>query len=542
MKRLPFLILLILVMPSLSAKELKRPKLVVGIVVDQMRWDYLYRYYSHFGPDGFRRLMDGGFRCEQTFINYLPSYTAPGHTCIYTGSVPAIHGITGNNWIENSISSYCTDDNTVMPVGGSMYWGQMSPRSLLTTTVTDELRLATNFRSRVYGISLKDRSSIYPAGHLANGAYWFDDSTGTFSTSTYYRKELPEWVARFNARHLADTLLARDWKLSNPEAFYTQSTGDDVRYEGKFSKDEPGTAFPHLARNFKSKGILKYNRLRVLPAGNWLSLQLAEQCIVANELGQGTDPDFLCVSLSSTDYAGHMYGPNAVEMEDMYTRLDADLAEFLRYLDSSVGKGQYTVFLTADHGAAHNSLFLNDHNVPAGNISERSWSGMLNAHLKKTAGVDSAVLAVENYQVIFNSKAVDRMGASDSLKDKAARWLKSRPEVAYVVDLEAPHKSGLLPEPLLTMAANGYYASRCGSLMFVLKPGYYAGYAATGTTHGTWNPYDTHIPLIWYGWGIPKGQTHREVYMTDIAATLSALLHIQMPNGCVGKVITEIVR
>jgi predicted AlkP superfamily pyrophosphatase or phosphodiesterase len=532
-------LLLLLTLCSLTAlaRGAERPKLVVGIVVDQMRWDYLYRYYDHFGSRGFKRLMKDGFRCEQTFINYLPSFTAPGHTCIYTGSVPAIHGIAGNDWYEAGKFIYCTDDKTVLPVGGSKIWGQMSPRNLLTTTIGDELRLATNMRSRVFGLSLKDRSSILPAGHMGK-AFWFDDSTGTFSTSTYYDEELPEWVKEFNARHPADTILAHDWHPADLRDTYTQSADDNPRYEGRFSKDEPGTTFPHAAQYFKGSGVLRYNAVRKLPQGNWLTLQLAKRCIAANRLGQSSDPDMLCVSLSSTDYAGHQFGPNAREMEDMYIRLDAQLAAFLEYLDDEVGAGEYTVFLTADHGAAHNSLFLEDLNVPAGNVLEEKMVKDLNKYLQPFTGRLRTVNSLDNYQVYL----------SDSVKDAAGtlgiiyNWLLARPEVqdAYMLGAQPDLKTA--PEPIRTMIMSGYHRGRSGLIQFILKPGYYNGYATTGTTHGTWNPYDTHIPLLWYGWGVPKGQTNREVHMTDIAATLAALLHIQMPNGCVGKVITEIVR
>jgi predicted AlkP superfamily pyrophosphatase or phosphodiesterase len=515
-----------------------RPRLVVGIVVDQMRWDYLYRYYDHFGPDGFRRLMREGFRCEQAMINYLPSFTAPGHTCVYTGSVPAIHGIVGNEWFEDGKFRYCTEDTAVKPVGGSMAWGQMSPRNLLTTTVTDELRLATNFRSRVYGVAMKDRGSILPAGHLGQ-AYWFDDSTGGFSTSTYYAGSLPRWVRRFNERHNPDSLLARDWILRDAPGRYRQSTPDDTRYEGRFGK-EAAPVFPHQAEFFAGKGIWKYNGLRKLPAGNRLTFQMAKACIRANRLGQGSDPDMLCISFSPTDYAGHQFAPNAMEMEDMFIRLDAELARFLRFLDREVGEGNYTLFLTADHGGAHNSLFLEDHGVPAGNVSESKLRAALNAFLKKQFGKDSMVRSLENYQVYYSGKALKGVDAK-SLNRTVIDWLQSRPEVAYALDLEENSRS-VLPEPLQTMAINGYYRSRCGSVQIILKPGWYAGYAPTGTTHGNWNPYDTHIPLLWYGWGIAQGETNRRVQMTDIAATLAALLKIQMPNGCTGEVITEALR
>lgn len=542
MKRYLLFLLLTLCSLSVAAKGPAGPKLVVGIVVDQMRWDYLYRYYDHYGKDGFRRLMRDGFRCEQAMINYLPSFTAPGHTCIYTGSVPAIHGIAGNEWFEHGKFVYCTDDKQVQPVGGSMTWGQMSPRNLLTTTITDELRLATNKRSRVFGISLKDRSSILPAGHMGE-AYWFDDSTGNFFTSTYYRTSLPKWVQHFNERRWADTILSKSWRLADLRDHYDEVTNDiSPRYEGKFSRDEPGVIFPHSAEYFKGSGALKYNTVRKLPMGNWLTLQFAKRCINANKLGQGSDPDFLCISLSATDYAGHQFGPNALEMEDMYVRLDVQLARFLDFLDEHVGEGQYTIFLTADHGAAHNSLFLEDQNVPAGNVYESTMRAELNAFLKKETGSDSVVRSLENYQVYYSDGFLKGKSVEEKLKLNllVMNWLRKRSEVAYALDLEL-NNWNVLPQPMQTMAVNGYYRSRSGSIQFIMKPGYYQGYVPTGTTHGTWNPYDTHIPLLWYGWGIPEGETHREVYMTDISATLAALLHIQMPNGCVGKVITEIV-
>jgi predicted AlkP superfamily pyrophosphatase or phosphodiesterase len=542
MKRAALFLLSVLSALHVNAKGPARPKLVVGIVVDQMRWDYLYRFYGDYGPDGFRRLMNGGFRCEQAKINYLPSYTAPGHTCVYTGSVPAIHGIAANEWIENGKPVYCTDDDTAKPVGGSWRWGKMSPRNLQTTTVTDELRMATNFRSRVFAVSLKDRSSILPGGHLANEAYWFDDSTGNFASSSYYMSTLPEWVRRFNAKRYADSILARDWELLNDTSTYTQSSMPNSRYEGLYDKSETRIGFSHRAGFFLGKGDTKYNAVRKLPAGNWMSLLFAKQCISSNHLGAGTDPDFLAVSLSSTDYIGHQFGPNSREIEDTYRRLDRELAGFMSYLDEMVGEGNYTVFLTADHGAAQNSIYLSDKKVPAGNISESTLRKDLNAFLKSATGKDSMVRSLENYQVWLDESRVPQSFTDQiGLRQLAIQWLRKRPEIAFAIDLPMSAWNAT-PEPIHQMSVNGYYASRCGQIQIILKPGYYSGYSPTGTTHGTWNPYDTHIPLLWYGWGIRKGELNREVHMTDIAATVAALLKIQMPNGCIGKVVTEALK
>lgn len=529
--------------PSFAKKKVafSRPKLVVGVVVDQMRWDYLYRYYDRFGEGGFKRLMKSGFNCEQTTINYLPSYTAPGHTCVYTGSVPSIHGIAANDWLDNFTGkkSYCVDDATVEEVNDGVRTPKsMSPRTLLTTTITDELRLATNFRSRVFGVAIKDRGSILPAGHLANGAFWLDDSLGNFCSSTYYANPSPAWLTAFNRRHVADSLMKRSWKLSGPISAYTQSLTDDNKYEGNFA-GEMAPVFPHDISQLKGKARL--SAMKATPAGNTLTLQMAKACRDGEKLGEGSFTDFLCVSLSSTDYAGHQFAPNSMEVEDMYVKLDQEIADWLSYLDRAVGKDGYVFFLTADHGAAHNPQFLLDNNTPAGFLG-KDLRKNLTEHLKATLGKDSIVSAMMNYQVYLNESFIRNAGLDrDKVKATIVDWLNAQKELAYVIDMERIDRTPL-PEPIRTMVVNGYYRGRSGVIEVIPQAGWFEGYGKTGTTHGTWNPYDTHIPLLWYGWNIPAGSTNTTVHMTDISATLAALLHIQMPNGCIGKVITEIVK
>jgi len=539
MKRLLLVISCVLPLSAAFARQagkLERPKLVIGIVVDQMRWDYLYRYYDRFGDGGFKRMINEGFNCQNTFINYLPSFTAPGHACIYTGSVPSIHGIAANDWVadEEGTNCYCTSDKGRKMIGiGQRMTGEMSAKNLQVTTITDELRLATNMHSRVFGIALKDRAIILPAGHLANGAYWFDDSTGNFVSSDAYGDALPHWLVRFNSKRLTDTLMKSKWNLLYPENTYTQSLADDNPYEG-VSLVEPKPIFPHVAIG---NG---YYGLRSTPAGNTLTLMAAKACISGAHLGQSSATDFLCISFSSTDYIGHKYGPSAMEVEDMYLRLDQALGELFDYLDEYVGKGNYVTFLTADHGGAHNAKYLEDINIPAGNNDEVKTIIELNAALKSKFGKDSLVLALTNYQVYLDERRIRKYNLSrNEIKSAVINFMLAQPEVAYAVDMENMGNA-TVPEPIRTMIINGYNKQRSGCIEIILKPGWYSGYAPTGTTHGSWNPYDTHIPLLWYGWDIPRGQTTRTVHMTDISATLAALLHIQMPNGCIGEPITEI--
>lgn len=524
---------------SCRNKEVERPKIVVGIVIDQMRWDYLYRYYNRFGNDGFRRLLKNGFECRNAAINYLPSYTAPGHASIYTGSVPSIHGIAGNDWHDNitGLHHYCVDDSSVQLTGDRQAGPSMSPVNLLTTTITDELRLATNFRSRVYGVALKDRASILPAGHLANAAYWYNDKTGNFVSSTYYKNPTPEWLAEFNNKHEGDELVKQGWDLLYDKDSYAQSTPDDNSYEGKFDW-ESAPVFPH---NFNTLSVRTRNSvIKSIPAGNTYSIMMAKACIEGERLGKGDETDFLALSLSSTDYVGHRFGPNSVEMEDTYLRLDRDIAAFLKYLDRRFGRNQYLVFLTADHGGAHNPHFLTDNKVPAG-LETETTAENLNASARVAFGVDSLVTVNENYQVSLNESAVSRATYDrETIRASIVEWLRNMQGVAYVIDMEHMEHTPV-PEPIKTMAINGYNRNRSGSIQIIPSPGWFDnGGKPTGTTHGTWNPYDTHIPLLWYGWHIKKGHTSARVNMTDIAPTLADLLSVQMPNGCVGAVIPGI--
>lgn len=517
-----------------------RPKLVVGIVVDQMRWDYLYRYYERYNADGLKMLMSKGYNCQNTNIDYLPSFTAPGHTCVYTGSVPSIHGIVANDWLDKATGKdvYCVDDATVSSVGGSVKAGKMSPVNLYTTTVTDELRLATNRRGKVFGVGIKDRGSILPAGHTANGAFWFDDSTGNFITSSYYMNELPGWLQQFNSQRLADTFINKTWETLYPINTYLQSTTDASKYEGELP-GEHTTTFPHKVSYSDKRG---YNALRYMPAGNTLTWQLAKACMEGEALGMDEQTDFLCITFSTTDYAGHNYGPNAVEVEDMYLRFDQDLADYIKYLDKKVGKGEYMLFLTADHGAAHNAEFLRDNRIPAGNAAQQDGVSSLNTFLKTKVGYDDLIVGMTNYQIYLNDDVIENKRINKSEVKKAIRaWADTQEGIAYIIDLE-DRALYSAPDNICNMAYRGYDRKRSGSLQIILKPGWYSGYGPTGTTHGTWQPYDTHIPLLWYGWGIKQGETFRKTSMTDIAATLAALLHIQQPNGCIGEVITEVIK
>ncbi|HJV78512.1 MAG TPA: alkaline phosphatase PafA [Paludibacter sp.] len=517
--------------------QLERPKLVVGIVVDQMRWDYLYRYYGKYETGGFKRLLNEGFSCENTMINYIPSVTAIGHTTIFTGSVPAIHGIAGNDWFDPKTgkSMYSADDSTVTAVGSNSKAGKMSPRNLLATTITDELRLATNFQSKVVGVSLKDRASIIPAGHNPTAAFWMDDAAGKFITSSYYLSALPDWVNAFNDSKPIDKLLANGWNTLLPIDQYTESTADNVEWEGTL-KGATQPVFPYDA---KKAYATDHGTLRQMPFGNTLTLQFAQAAVDGYKLGQEKTTDFLTINCASTDYAGHLFGPNAIEVEDVYLRLDRDLASFFAYLDKKVGKGNYLAFMAADHGAAQAEGFMKANKMPTGFLGKELETN-LEKTLEKEFGVNHLMFGVDNFQVTFNKIRIDSLKLDyEKIKAATVNFLQHQPGIQFAVDQDKISEASV-PAPLKEMMINGYNQQRSGSVLMVTLPGWLPYYSQKGTTHSVWNPYDTHIPLIFMGWNIAHGTTNRTTEMTDISATLAALLHIQMPSGCIGKPITEI--
>lgn len=519
-----------------------RPKLVVGIVVDQMRWDYLYRYHNRYKANGgFRRLMDKGFSCENTFIPYAPTITACGHTCIYTGSVPAVHGITGNAWYDKlqRRSVYCTEDTAVKTIGAAEgVNGRQSPRNLLASTIGDELMMATNFRSKVIGVAIKDRGAILPAGHAASGAYWYDNRNGNFITSDYYRmQQLPAWVQAFNARKLPDEYYKKGWNTLYPINTYTQSTEDAKAYESK-PLGANAAGFPYDLSPFIGKN---YGVLASTPYGNTITREMAMAAVEGEALGKDSITDLLAVSFSSPDYVGHSFGPNSVEMEDVYLRLDQELGIFLDYLDKKIGAGQYLVFLSADHGVANVPGFMQEHNLPGKSMDEIPIMREMAPLLKERFGSDKLIVSSYNYQVHLDHLLMDSLKIdAKAVQTWIAAFMEKKEAIAraFIIDevmLEP------MPAKLREMIANGYFPTRSGDVQFILKPHWIDG-GKTGTTHGLWNPYDSHIPLLWYGWGIKQGKSNREVYMTDIAPTLAAMLRIQMPGGSIGQVIPEVMK
>ncbi len=530
MKKTVFLLLCVMTFHVFSnpcaaqTAPVKKPKIVVGLMVDQMRWDYLYKYQDRYGDGGFKRLLDQGFSCENTMIQHAPTVTACGHSSVYTGSVPAINGIAGNSWYDRAWGREISnvEDSTVTGIGGNAKQNK-SPRNLLTTTIGDELRIATNYQSKVVGISIKDRGAILPGGHTANGAFW--EESGKFTTSTYYMEALPDWAKKFNEKDWDKLLMPKGWKTLYPVDTYVLSDKDDKDYETIY-KGEKKPVFPHKPSISRS------------PFGNTWTLEFAKVAMEGYKLGQGNFTDLLAISLSSPDKIGHAYGPNSIEVEDNYLRLDKDLEDLFGYLDKRYGKDGYLFFITADHGANHSPGYLEENKLPTGVLTNDVFKE-LDTELEKKFGIPGLILTRNGYQIYLDYDVISKAGINKiTVADYIIEQLKQVPgiEAAFLNEALA---SATYPEPIKTMLINGYNPKRSGDIVIVKSSGWKSG-SRTGATHGDWNPYDAHIPLVWMGTGIHPGKTHRLVGMTDIASTLAAILNIQQPSGSIGHVITEI--
>jgi predicted AlkP superfamily pyrophosphatase or phosphodiesterase len=536
-------ILLLLTIGSLTITHAQNPKLVVGIVIDQMKQEYLYRFEDKFGEGGFKRLQKDGFSCLNTHYNYIPTNTAPGHASIYTGTTPRYHGIISNDWYSKKLgySVYCAGDSLAQGVGGKGIEGNRSAVNLRTTTITDELKLTTNFRAKVVGISLKDRGAILPAGHHPDGAYWFDKGTGNFMTSDYYTSSLPSWVENFNIKKVVDRYLNQVWKTELPISQYVESTADDTQYEVGFKgKDTP--TFPYDLVELRLKNG-PYGLIASTPYGNNFLAEFAKEAIINEQLGKDLITDFLAVSFSSTDYIGHNFAPNSIEIEDTYLKLDKVIADFITFLDTEIGKGQYTLFLTADHAVLANPQFLIDNQMPGGYVSENNIKTNLDNHLKGLYGSGEWVLNVSNTQIFLNQKLIQEKALNSALiNEVVVRHLRDYDEIAEAYTLEdikrasSSDKTGMLIQ-------NGHNFQLSGDVAYVMKSGYLRREdGAKGTGHGSSYTYDTHVPLIFYGAGIKKGRCVTEISITDIAPTLSILMKTSLPSGCTGQPIEELFK
>ena len=519
---------------STYSQNADKPKLVVGIVVDQMRYDYLNRFADLYTENGFKRLLAEGTNFTYAHYNYSLTKTGPGHTTIYTGTSPYYHGIMSNDWYDKNTKQMtnCVDDASVKSVGSDDEVGKKSPHLSMSTTITDQLKLSTNGTSKVVSVSIKDRAAILPGGKMADVALWYDGYTGDFISSTYYCDKLPEWVNEFNNKNLPDEFLKQDWTLSNPESDYARCAADnsdceyDVFNEGK-------TSFPHSFAKVDEKE--RYDVLTVTPFANTLVAELAKTALVSENLGKGSTTDFLAVSFSAPDAIGHSYGTESYEIEDTYIKLDITIADLLETLDEQVGKGNYLLFLTADHGAVTTPAILKERHLPTGTAGSREAIGDMLSFLKNKFGVDNLIENHSNSQIYLDREVMAKNDIDIHEAERViADYLRDRfPTLAAIFTRDELEKLKATRLPDNTIL-NGFNVQRSGDVLYDLQPGYISGNIEKGTTHGTPYNYDTHVPMIFYGWNISQQAINDKAYTVDIAATVADLLGITEPSACVG--------
>lgn len=523
---------------DLSGQTSDKPKLVIGIVVDQMRYDYITRFWEKYEDAGFKRIISEGFNFKNTHFNYVPTYTAPGHASVFTGTTPQNHGIIGNGWYNKFEKKevYNAGDESVESLGTTSNAGKMSPHRMLSTTVADENRLFTQMRGKTIGIGLKDRGAILPAGHTANAAYWFQGrDEGKWISSTFYMEELPKWVIDFNNSGQATSYI-KIWNTLHDIETYTESGPDQNTFEGGFKNQ---TTFPYdLAALAGSYG--KYELVKTSPYGNSLTTDFAIAAINAEELGQDNYTDFLTLSYSSTDYIGHNFGVNSKEIQDTYLRLDLELARLLKHLDEKVGAGNYTIFLTSDHGGGDVPSYMKSLKIPSGYFDEREFNEKIQAYVKEVFDEEDLIEMIYNYQVFFNYEALkDADINAKDLENSIAHYILQYPQVSNVFT-RTQLQSGSFTTGIGALVQNGYNQKRSGDVVMVLKPSVIT-YSPTGSTHGSGFNYDTHAPLLFFGKGIPQGSSYERAEIIDIAPTISALLGISNPNAATGKPLRAVL-
>jgi len=507
------LFLLLCALPSPTpAAERKRPKLLVAIVVDQFRYDYLLRFRSDYKA-GLARLLDHGAVLTDAHLQHIPTVTAIGHSTFLSGATPSISGIVGNEWYDRDSKRYVTSvqDDSEQEVGGIPGKIASSPRRMLVSTIPDEIKMSGQ-HTKTIGISIKDRSAILPAGHMADAAYWFENDSNTWVTSSYYIKELPQWVKDVNATRPAFQILGQSWvPLEGGNPFCTMVGGAEIRFCGS---------------------------LEATPWGNEMIETLAEHAIVNEQLGTHDGTDVLAVSFSSNDYVGHAMGPDSPEVRDISIRTDRLLGKFLDYVDQQVGLANTVVVLTADHGVAPIPEVNQGRKMPGGRISSRMSQTLVQALTDKYGAdgwLDGNGGALYLNQELIRSKNLNPA----EVEDFAAALLRKAPHI-FRVYTRHQLMTGQVPNDAVSRAAvNGFYDQRSGDLT-VIPEGFYLFGPAPGTSHGLPFNYDTHVPLIFFGAGIKPGIYRMPTAANDIAPTLAELLGVEQPSGSVGRVLGEI--
>ena len=523
----------------------EKPKLVIGIIVEQLRYDLLEKIRSRLGENGIRRLLNEGTYFQNASFQYVLTQSAPGYASISTGAEPSRHGITSDYWylpLKDELI-YCTKDISVNPLGGSFESGLHSPANLLVSTFADELKMASGKKAKVYSVGMKESPVILSAGHAADGAFWFDNITGSWMSSTYYGQSLPGWVNDFNASRFSDSYLDNTWNLSRPVADYSDCLPDSNKFETGFNGLN---YFPYDLKKLstKAKGAKNrdYSVLRETPFGNTLTTDFAIRLIQKEELGKNDVTDYLSVCYTATDYIGHMFGPSSVEMTDAMFRLDKDIENLLKYVSDSLGKRNVLIYFTSAHGISEIPGVLESNRIPSGYFRQNQALQLLRSYLNAVYGEGNWVRGYQDKQIFLNRTLIeDAKIPLEDMQKKVARFIVQFSGVASAYPLSV-FESGDNGNGVLRAIGNDFSPQHSGDVIVTLNSGWIEKEDDYVANSNSPYEYDSHVPLIWYGWSINRATVTRKVNMTDIAPTLSSLCKIPLPNACTGEPMFELFR
>ena len=499
----------------------KKPTLILTIVIDQFRYDYLTRFRSDY-KGGLARLLDHGAVFTNAYYEHYPPVTAVGHSTILSGATPSVSGIVANEWVDRESGKEITSvsDDSAKLLGGHPGDPGASPHRLLVSTVGDQLKMANNNQTKSIGVSIKDRSAILPVGRMANGAFWFDSASGNFVSSTYYFDALPAWAGKYNTSRAADKFAGRGWLPFDAKPGAKAYT---------ILPAQPGKQF--------------YDALERTPYGNEIIEQFAEAALEGEHLGRGPATDLLSVSFSSNDRIGHILGPDDPQIRDISVQTDRLIGQMIRFAESKAGAGNVLVVLTADHGVSPVPAVSAERHLSAGFIKPDTITATLQLALTAQYGAGDWVRMKKGYEIVYlNGQLIAGKHLNEAdVQNTAATALRTIPHIARVYTRSQLMRGELLDDMIDHRIRRGFNAARSADLFVVLDPFYLFQNGATGTSHTSPYNYDTHVPVILMGPGIKAGRYNTKITVNDIAPTLTNLLEVETPNGSVGRVLDEVL-
>lgn len=514
----------------------EKPRLVVRVVVEQMRYEMLLRYWDRFGDDGFKKLVDEGVVCRNAKIGYAYPQRSSGFATIATGSFPSMHGVVSDQWYDrlSSGSTQAVENPGYHGVGGESANGRYAPHHLLASTTGDEMKLM-NSRSKVYSLGLHPASAVLGAGKMSDGAFWFEDETANWMTNTFYMDSLPRWVRDFNGKDLENLYMDRKWELSYPEDTYTASTADDHESEEGFMLLYRHQ-FPYNLKTLRRKAH-GYKYLKYTPFGNTYTKDFALALITHEKLGEDEHTDLINIAFSASAYVNQLFGPRSVEMEDLYLRLDRQIAHLLTFLEENFSRDRVLFVLTSDRGAADTYPFRKEKGLAAKEFNPRQGMTLLRSYLNVVYEPDQWISGYSHRQIYLNHSLIDQKGYDiGDFQEKVSRFMVKKSGVSYALKATTI-KNSSYSEGMMQMIQNSFHPARSGDVFLVLEPGITEKPDRSGSIYS----YDTHVPMMWWGNGFPQGTINDEIHLRDVAPTISYLLDIPYTDASFGKPIIPLI-